>query len=74
MSHCSHVSIAATRRLSGGSGSAVGGGLDAVVLVGVVGFARLYFGAHLPLDVVGGLGVGITCGAIVSVLVGTPVS
>jgi membrane-associated phospholipid phosphatase len=28
------------------------------------GMARLYFGVHLPLDVVGGAGLGVACGAL----------
>lgn len=31
---------------------------------GIVGFGRLYSGAHLPLDVVGGAGMGILFGAL----------
>ena len=37
----------------------------------VVGFARIYFGVHLPLDVLGGAGLGILCGLVASIIFGT---
>jgi undecaprenyl-diphosphatase len=41
----------------------------AFVLVGVVASARVYVGAHLPLDVVGGVGLGLTVDAARRVVV-----
>lgn len=40
-------------------------------LATLVGLARVYFGVHLPLDVVGGAGLGILCGLVASILFGT---
>lgn len=39
----------------------------------VVAFARVYYGAHLPLDVLGGAGLGIVCGLVASVVFDTVV-
>ncbi len=38
----------------------------------VVAFARIYVGAHLPLDVVAGLAIGALCASIVNLAIGVP--
>ena len=40
----------------------------ALAAAAVVGFARLYVGAHFPLDVVGGAALGTICGAIAALV------
>ena len=42
------------------------------VIAALVGFGRIYVGAHLPLDVLGGLAMGWAIGSIVHVLLGEP--
>ena len=38
----------------------------------IVAFARVYVGAHLPLDVVAGLGIGAACASLVNLAIGVP--
>ena len=36
------------------------------VAVAVSGILRIYTGAHLPLDIIGGWGLGLACGSLVA--------
>jgi len=42
----------------------------AVAFGGVIGGTRMYVGAHLPLDVVGGVAIGVLCGRAAGALMG----
>jgi undecaprenyl-diphosphatase len=43
-----------------------------LALVAAVGLGRIYAGAHLPLDVVGGVAIGALIGIAANAVVGLP--
>ena len=43
-----------------------------VTLAAVVGLLRVYVGAHLPLDVLGGAALGVGCGSLARLVLGRP--
>ncbi|HEX3328162.1 MAG TPA: phosphatase PAP2 family protein [Actinomycetota bacterium] len=45
-----------------------------VALATIVAIARVYVGAHLPLDVIGGAALGVAVGSLVHLLLGAPIS
>jgi undecaprenyl-diphosphatase len=46
--------------------------IAAIVLAIVVPIVRMYVGAHLPLDLIGGAALGVTVASAVNLLVGVP--
>jgi membrane-associated phospholipid phosphatase len=44
----------------------------AAILTGIVAIGRMYVGAHLPLDLIGGVALGIVAGCASNLLLGVP--
>jgi membrane-associated phospholipid phosphatase len=44
----------------------------AIVLASVVPLSRMYVGAHLPLDLIGGAALGVTVASAVNLVLGVP--
>ena len=67
-----HAGLAAALATAASPYLALRGRVLAWVVVGVVMWGRVYVGAHLPLDVVGGAGLGVAIGSLVHIVFGAP--
>jgi membrane-associated phospholipid phosphatase/tRNA A-37 threonylcarbamoyl transferase component Bud32 len=67
-----HAAVAAALATAAGPYVSQKTGRVLWLVVWLVGVARVYVGAHLPLDVVGGIALGWAVGAAVHLLLGTP--
>lgn len=59
-----HAAVAATVAVVGSSRTSPVVSFGAAAVAAAVGFGRVYTGAHLPLDVVGGSGLGVAAGVL----------
>lgn len=66
-----HAAVSLTLALLSTSGRPTAERATALALSGVTGWARMYVGAHLPLDIVGGWAVGFLSGRAARVLTDT---
>ena len=64
-----HAAVSASLTVIARPYVADGWGVSLAALSGFVPFARLYVGAHLPLDVVGGSALGLAIGSAVNLLI-----
>jgi uncharacterized membrane protein YbhN (UPF0104 family)/membrane-associated phospholipid phosphatase len=69
----SHVAVAAALTVAAGPYLGRSGRRMAWLVTGLIAVARVYVGVHLPIDVVGGLGLGVAAGSLTLLVLGTPV-
>jgi undecaprenyl-diphosphatase len=67
-----HAAVSAALTVVAWPRSGAGWRAVSSVLTVLVPFARLYVGAHLPLDVIGGSALGLTVGSAVNLALGVP--
>lgn len=65
-----HAAVAATLAIVVWPHLNRAGRVAVVVLATLVGILRLYVGAHLPLDITGGLGLGLAVGGAIAAVLG----
>lgn len=67
-----HAAVATTLALIATRESSWAPRAAAIAVAGFTGGARMYAGAHLPLDVAGGTAIGVLCGRAANALLNSP--